>query len=73
MKDEGWIRCDDRLPEESTDNILTYNEYGFMMVLPFSSKHKAFNVIDYYKEDEVERLAIKGIIAWRYIEPYGID
>lgn len=58
MAEYKWISVKDRLPEESV-YYLTYKEDCECMVLSYSPFHKAFNVRDWYSEEQVERFAIK--------------
>ena len=67
MSEIKWIPADEMIPSES-ENVLTITRYAnvapTIAVLPYSAKHKAFNVRD---TDEYPRTAIH-VTAWAHIE-----
>lgn len=56
------------LPPERSGRYLCYTEYGEWLVLDYSKRHKAWNVIDAYTAEEVEDRAIDSVLVWGALE-----
>lgn len=53
------------MPKDSCD-VITLNVCGVPNRLHYSMRHKAFNVYDFFNQDDVNECKIT-IIAWAYI------
>ena len=53
-----WIPTAERLPVKSGHYLCIPEGANYMADIPFSELHHAFNVLDEYKRDDIQRLAI---------------
>ena len=56
----NWIKCSERLPEKN-GNYLVYLDYEEVYVLPFSSRHSAWNSRDH---EDPPLHQIDGVTHW---------
>lgn len=62
MKEFKWINAAERLPEESGYYIVWLGfEYNGFMVLPYSARHRQFNVHDDMTPSQVKKLSVPAV------------
>lgn len=64
-----WIPVKERLPEASGEYLVfnAYSDYaqrGYLYVIDYSSKHRAFNAFDTQDEELVQKHAFTNVAFW---------
>ena len=59
-----WIKCSERLPEESERYLVCDLPYKIMSVVPYSAKWKRFNCYDTFDEEYVNGQGEYAVTHW---------